>query len=387
MTIEGELTVRLAWDGARVCAVDIRSTRPLAVPAVLQGRTVDSAAALVPRLFSVCAHAQGAAAAGALGAASGREGKESLHMARSLAIRLEAIQESLRRLLIDAPVAQGLAPEVAAVARVRKTIAPLLGRLAGATTSLRDACEPIALSALAEARSAIADVCKTDALGMTPARWLAAGGADDVRAWSARGATVPSRLVHAWLVHDARLGSSDVAPMPATDRAALESHVLSALSADAGFAHAPTWDDAPVETGAYARLASHPRVADCARAYGNGIVTRMVARLTELAQQVDTLGAAPAGIVDAWAPAAGEGVAAVQTVRGLLVHRATVRDGRVTRYAIVAPTEWNFHPRGALARGLAGVADPSIDSLRRRAALVVQALDPCVGCTVEIGHA
>ncbi len=387
MTIEGELTVRLAWDGARVRGVDIRSTRPLAVPAVLQGRSVDEAAALVPRLFSVCAHAQGAAAAGALGAASGREANDSMRAARTLAVLLEAIQENLRRLLVDAPSAQGLDPEVAAVARARKAIAPLLATLAGATTSLSGGAGVVTEGTLREVGAFLAGICAADVLGMPPSKWLAAGGAAEVRAWSACCESAPARLVRAWLAGDAALGASDVPPMPATDRAALEAHLLSALAADPGFAHAPTWDEAPVETGAYARLAAHPQVTDCARAFGNGIVTRMVARLTELAQQVGALGANIGGTVDAWSPAGGEGVAAVQTMRGLLLHHATVRAGRVTRYAVVAPTEWNFHPRGALARGLEGLADTSAESLGRRTALVVQALDPCVACAVEIGHA
>jgi len=51
---------------------------------------------------------------------------------------------------------------------------------------------------------------------------------------------------------------------------------------------------------------------------------------------------------------------------------------RIARYRILAPTEWNFHPRGALAAGLLGVHAPSAAELRRRADWLVQALDPCV---------
>ena len=77
----------------------------------------------------------------------------------------------------------------------------------------------------------------------------------------------------------------------------------------------------------------------------------------------------------------------MQTARGLLLHRVTVRDGRVADYAIVAPTEWNFHPDGALARGLDGLTGEDIDMIERRTRLAVQALDPCVGCRVEVEHA
>ena len=43
-------------------------------------------------------------------------------------------------------------------------------------------------------------------------------------------------------------------------------------------------------------------------------------------------------------------IAAVETARGPLLHFARVRDGRIEDYHVLAPTEWNFHPRGLLAR-------------------------------------
>ena len=83
----------------------------------------------------------------------------------------------------------------------------------------------------------------------------------------------------------------------------------------------------------------------------------------------------------------GDGLAAVQTARGLLLHRVRLADGRVADYQIVAPTEWNFHPEGALVRGLVGIEARDDAGLVRSAQLVVQALDPCVACRVEVGHA
>ena len=77
----------------------------------------------------------------------------------------------------------------------------------------------------------------------------------------------------------------------------------------------------------------------------------------------------------------------MQTARGLLLHRATVTEGRVAGYQIVAPTEWNFHPQGALVRGLEGAAATDAMALERDARLIVQALDPCVACRVEVAGA
>jgi coenzyme F420-reducing hydrogenase alpha subunit len=85
--------------------------------------------------------------------------------------------------------------------------------------------------------------------------------------------------------------------------------------------------------------------------------------------------------------APGAGLGWVETARGLLVHAVEVAAGTVRRYRIVAPTEWNFHPRGAFAAGLAGVAVTGEDELRRLVHLAVEALDPCVAYRVEVSPA
>ena len=78
----------------------------------------------------------------------------------------------------------------------------------------------------------------------------------------------------------------------------------------------------------------------------------------------------------------------VQNARGLLLHRVALdAQGMVDDYRIVAPTEWNFHPDGALVHGLTGLAADDEARLVRQARLAVQALDPCVACRVEVVHA
>jgi Ni,Fe-hydrogenase I large subunit len=82
-----------------------------------------------------------------------------------------------------------------------------------------------------------------------------------------------------------------------------------------------------------------------------------------------------------------EGLAAVETARGMLLHRARLVDQRVAEYQIVAPTEWNFHPAGALATGLVGLETGDDAELHNAARLAVHALDPCVAYRIEAEHA
>jgi coenzyme F420-reducing hydrogenase alpha subunit len=119
---------------------------------------------------------------------------------------------------------------------------------------------------------------------------------------------------------------------------------------------------------------------------------RILARLIELSEMPDRLGNLVAGgnggfAVRGVSLSPGRGIAGVETSRGLLVHEAKLERDRIVRYRIVAPTEWNFHPDGALAADLTGMPADNADELRRRAALAVQSLDPCVRFTIRLQHA
>jgi Ni,Fe-hydrogenase I large subunit len=75
-----------------------------------------------------------------------------------------------------------------------------------------------------------------------------------------------------------------------------------------------------------------------------------------------------------------EAIAYVEMSRGLLVHWVRLRSGSdsaVADYRVLAPTEWNFHPEGALARAIREHR-PDDEALR----LLLQAFDPCVRAVI-----
>ena len=382
MSIEGEIAVLLARAAGRITRVSIRSTRPLATARVVVGRRAGDAAALVPRLYSVCARAQGAASASALESAAGRPPVPARIAARSFAVALENLQEDLRRLLIDVPKAIGQATTVEPVAEVRRAFAPLLSAASGRS-------EEGGASAPAE-RHAIdtaIDVVSRHVLGESLASFAARTDADGLERWTQSAMTVPARALRAVLDRGGGLGTSDVPMLPPMTREQVET-LLVALAVDAGFAAAPRLGGATRETGALARMAAHPAVAGIVSRHGRGVAARLAARVADVARTLDALadGTAPARL-DAWSTASGTGVAIVETARGLLLHCAEVRDEHVTGYGIVAPTEWNFQPGGPLERSLAGLDARDAAALPRDAGLVVQSLDPCVACSVEVRDA
>jgi coenzyme F420-reducing hydrogenase alpha subunit len=72
------------------------------------------------------------------------------------------------------------------------------------------------------------------------------------------------------------------------------------------------------------------------------------------------------------------GLSQIEAARGRLIHRVALRGRRVSRYQIVSPTAWNFHPVGPAAEGLRRVVNNDPEGVPNKAALLIEAIDPCV---------
>ncbi|MBK6631879.1 MAG: nickel-dependent hydrogenase large subunit [Betaproteobacteria bacterium] len=159
------------------------------------------------------------------------------------------------------------------------------------------------------------------------------------------------------------------------------------LDVEPDFSQRPAWQGEPAETGALARQLGHPVLAREVGQYGATAAARLLARLLELAQLPEQLRQPRAVGIRCTSPRPGSGIAAVETARGTLLHQVTLAGDHVAHYRIVAPTEWNFHPRGAFVRGLLGCPAKSETEARGAAGLLAHALDPCVAYEVSVARA
>ncbi|MCM8595218.1 nickel-dependent hydrogenase large subunit [Accumulibacter sp.] len=327
----GFLDLTLTWDGTQIVAATVVSTRPVAARA-LCGLPVARVLELVPRLFAVCRQAQEAAARLALRAALGSP-MDSVELAEhARRVAPEVALEHLWRLLLDWPPLFGERSRNGEFLDWRKRI------------------------------SAIADAGSAASVGQALVAWV------------------------------------DAQPQPvfAEDPAAAPVALLPQLSAAqwagrvAGdfCVERPTFAGRPAETGALARRFADPGVAAWL-ASGQRVHARLAARLVDLRSLATDL-AEPSRLpaqLDAATLAPGCGLARVETARGTLLHLVELDGQRVVRYLLVAPTEWNFHPRGAFVRELEHRPAVSRDQAMLVARRLALALDPCVPCEVRVNDA
>jgi hypothetical protein len=366
-SLRGRLALNLRLEQGRVAGVEIDSTRPQAA-VLLKGKTPQQAVHLAPLIFSLCGGAQGVAAQAALMAAQGGLADEAQLVRWAGAIRREASTEHLWRLMLDWPQICGLG--------IRET--EYAKRLETGYANCRRLC----LLAIddREHASALQTVMHANLLGISPRDWLAQD-AQAFAAWRANSSSLGAKLLRS-LDNTACGNTAETACLPYTcaqDWVSLGQEIVTPE-----FCKLPTWRSEPHEVGALARNHAHARVAPLIT-NGRRVEARVLARIVELAlwasgefgQAQDWIDVAPCG--------PNEGLARVETARGVLIHRARVENGAIADYTVVAPTEWNFHPQGAFAREAGCIAAKDDAAVKRLAQGLALSLDPCVEYEVVLG--
>lgn len=361
-----EVTLRLA--AGRVTEVAIAARPPSGIGRYAKGRPADEVARALPRIFGLCAMAQGAAVAAAIAVARGTALTSDQIAASASAVVAERVLELLR-----GTVTMLAGSDLGGTA-------PALRALGAATRSFSfDA----AWTDRAASDAAIEAIEQSlDALGL-PKHCF--DDADTYQRWAGSDAPM-ARLLQPLLAGDASFGARPLDALDPADDAVIADQLA---QSGAAFAARPHLQSRTAETGALSRTHTHPLLASREA----GLSARILARLVEARQTPALLrglasGAAdPAELIAATPLAPGIGFAAVECARGRLHHWIALDPNeRVARLEILAPTEWNFHPEGPLVRALHGVAAKADDD-RRRIEQLIAAFDPCVGLSVHFAEA
>ncbi|WP_024878500.1 nickel-dependent hydrogenase large subunit [Methylosinus sp. LW3] len=323
----------------RICSVRVRSSRPAHLTRLFHGRPAAEVAPLAGRLFSLCGLSHAFAASRAIAAARGEIRKPTPQ--NLVALDCERLSETLRAL----------------------------------TTLAEDAVPPTALRAV-----------------LTLTRELATGDARDRGATAAKLRAETAKLglpddvsgdtPFGKLARELARSPAIAASAPDTLRAEDDDAVLEGIRAQGeSFSATPSIAGRAPETGAFAR---HWRETDLSR---GAICARLSARMIDLDRLVTRLSDGAEDASRSEAPAAREAYCAVETSRGELYHWVRLTpDDRIENYAIVAPTEWNFHPAGPFVAALLGARIPraaAAQTIARLAGL----FDPCVAFRVELREA
>ena len=372
LPLEGGIRLSLRQRCGVIQGVEVRSIRPIPANSPFRGYTPTETLRLLPLLYAVCGTAQTVAALRALEVAREIAVAPAQERARDLLVAAETAREHWVTVVREYEHWLGVSPPDEQRARVHRWPE----RLAAILYPGGDWAEPGGGQLTPDYRVLHALIGEM------------AGLMAETVASSASGAALMERL-----------GSSRLRPFGAAPLSPLPEISVSqwarwlAADQDAGFRARPVWEGAPCETGPLARQREHPLVAAALARFGAGVGCRQLARLVELAALPARMEALADELTDARPARAnggqqtGSGAGEVEAARGRLVHWVALDEGRIDRHRILAPTEWNFHPEGPLARGLLGATAPDDVGPGEAAEALLRSLDPCVGYTIEVDDA
>ncbi|MCW8837061.1 MAG: nickel-dependent hydrogenase large subunit [Thiovulaceae bacterium] len=141
-----------------------------------------------------------------------------------------------------------------------------------------------------------------------------------------------------------------------------------------------------------AMLKKIPLIKDSHRRYGDSILSRILARVCEMAQLLNhskallkELDISEASYIEPQvdiSKISASGVGAVEAARGSLIHKVELEEGKIKNYEIITPTQWNLaggsrENQGISQKAMVGLKDEKI------AELVFKTFDVCSVCTTH----
>jgi hypothetical protein len=313
---------------------------------LLRGQQGDSVVQMLGSVLTLCAHAQRRAARMVLWAAEQQEPAQVTPESTSL-LQLETARDHLRSMALDWPQRQSQSLHPAQLTWLSSCPLPL------ATPS-----RALMPDEVAAQRQQMREWLKS-ATPCTPLQCLAQ--------WQAT-----AQALHP---HTRTLDVLDTNPvLQATNLRT----IATAMANDPDFALRPQWQGACAETGVWSRLHQRQTAPAITSAW-----SRLQARWIEMLELISAPTEPPATLLSSGALPLGGGqaIAWCEMARGLLLHWVQLdAQNRVQDYRVLAPTEWNFHPDGALEQALTQL-DPTDATA---AWCLASAYDPCVDCNVNI---
>ena len=193
--------------------------------------------------------------------------------------------------------------------------------------------------------------------GEVPDEWLKRHDTEDLALWARRNET-EAQTIFEYLVRTgmADAGAAEVSPLPAMTPESLPGNFADRAPGCLRGAAGMAW--ASPRTTPLSRLAARPsdQIREAALSPGSAGPACSLPR-----RACGNPGADAGAGGNAWRCGACRGSPRPQLRyrprgrrgrAGRLIHAVEIADGVVKRYRILAPTEWNFHPQGAAAKGL-----------------------------------
>lgn len=392
MSIEGEISVwiELGPTGTALTEpameanggvkdVYIKSSRKTDFASFLKGKPRSKAVEILPVLFNVCgqAHAQASASACRLVPRTNED-----VTAGALLVLCENAREHLLRIFTGWDL--GAKPDLASV-----PFQDIIGLVGKMKTAVSDGAGGVQISqcdtqaGIRQIANQLDEILGQHIFNCSPKEWLGLRDDDQLARWAVSDTTVPANYINSLYQNEWQgVGCTEPNFLPAL----CPDELVQQMHGDQGneFIREPDWNGTCYETGSFARNYDHPLVSVLIDRYGAGLLARQVARLVELARISEQIIGLISFECETDDSEVRLGFGQVETARGQLTHSAIFKGDEIIDYKILAPTEWNFHPRGVVCDSLKSLVNSGCADQGTLAPMIIEAIDPCVPYQVRM---
>ncbi len=404
MNIEGRLnitlTLRQGNNGRPGLHCNIDSSRPLHISQLFVGKPVQHLLKTVPLLFNICGMAQATAATRATEQALGVTASPQTEQQRDILVTLESLREQSQQLISSSAAALQTATDQQTLAQLFRTVQTLSRHLHNPAAGqhlfiLQASASEADQAAMLQHWHTLKKLLEKKVFSTAYTRWLDADITTVPITHSRIQATQPLQFLN-WLNQQdwADSGQSQIITLPA-DTPATDAELLRRFNSEAiQFTSQPDWKGQVREVSNFSLLQNQPLVRQLINQRGNGLYTRIVARLLSIALLMAKLeqyfiATEPMPPSVSTIPQQNlTGLAHVNAARGKLTHHIVLAADQETvqQFNILAPTEWNFHPQGVAVQSLENLMLNRPDTLEQQARRLIDAIDPCVGYDLVLRH-
>jgi coenzyme F420-reducing hydrogenase alpha subunit len=390
MPIEGEIKISVVARSGQVESVSITSTRPLHITKLFAGKSIDSVADIMNAIYHLCNTAHRFAFLRLLDESTVIKLSQNEIKAYELLLDLETIREHCFSIAskwnqdAEATVNSNIINLLSTLKEINATLFlntdPLslvdkelqaFDSIEILTLKLEQQLQNLLLGFKCNAESVFKDINSFN-------NWLKVG--------KSQGATFLNYLLQHQLN---KIGNIEVFHLPDLD----PKNISDFLYNDA-YIQQPNYQDITYETTPYSRQSNHQLIKQLVNINGNGVFTRAASQLLEVFELLNKVKCNYRNIETEiisynfqFPVHETSALVQLEAARGRLVHQLSIKDEKIKSYQILAPTEWNFHPEGVLNHMIRSLNFTDKEDLISKVKLLVNAVDPCVGYSVEIDHA
>jgi len=390
MPIEGEIKISVVARSGQVESVSITSTRPLHITKLFAGKSIDSVADIMNAIYHLCNTAHRFAFLRLLDESTVIKLSQNEIKAYELLLDLETIREHCFSIAskwnqdAEGTVNSNIINLLSTLKEINATLFlntdPLslvdkelqaFDSIEILTLKLEQQLQNLLLGFKCNAESVFKDMNSFN-------NWLKVG--------KSQGATFLNYLLQHQLN---KIGNIEAFHLPDLD----PKNISDFLYNDA-YIQQPNYQDITYETTPYSRQSNHQLIKQLVNINGNGVFTRAASQLLEVFELLNKVKCNYRNIETEiisynfqFPVLETSALVQLEAARGRLVHQLSIKDEKIKSYQILAPTEWNFHPEGVLNHMIRSLNFTDKEDLISKVKLLVNAVDPCVGYSVEIDHA